>query len=198
VTPPEAEPEDGARVAGYLRGEAAAFGELDGWIRVTLRRRYPGLAAEHEDLAQAVHGKLFESLREGRYAAGRNLRAYVTGIVHHSAIDRLRELYRRRVMAETLALEPATGAHADPYRAIEALDDDRLLYLALLAVPAGCRELWRLMFVEQLTYEQIGERLAIPAGTVKSRMWHCRRKALAARRRLSLLHRAAVRRGPDH
>jgi DNA-directed RNA polymerase specialized sigma24 family protein len=53
-----------------------------------------------------------------------------------------------------------------------------LLHQAVLALPAGCRELWFLVLVEKLSYEEVGAHLAIPPGTVKSRMFHCRRKLL--------------------
>jgi RNA polymerase sigma-70 factor (ECF subfamily) len=186
--------EDRARAERYLRGDTATFRELDAWIRGAFRGRYPGLAREHEDLAQAVHAKLFASLKEDRYKPDRGLRAYVSGIVHHAAIDRLREIYRTRMLSETLIRESTPAPQPDPYS--EALDEGDLLPQALLAVPRSCRGLWRLMFVEKLTYEEIGERLSIPTGTVKSRMWHCRRKALAALRRLRLVHQSASKRAP--
>jgi RNA polymerase sigma-70 factor (ECF subfamily) len=184
--------EDRLRTEGYLRGDAEAFKELDLWIRVALRRRYPGLVREHEDLAQRVHAKLVASLREGRYESSRGLRAYVSGIVHHVAIDRLREVYRERVLSETLLSQPQTGTWEQPYDT--AMDEDRLFHQAVLAVPPACREMWRMLFVEKMAYEEIGRRLSIPTGTVKSRMWHCRRKALSALRRLRLLHRSDARR----
>lgn len=181
-------------VAGYLRGSHAAFTEVESWIRAALRRHYPGLATEHEDLAQSVHGKLFASLTDGRFAKGAVLRSYVVGVVHHTAIDRLREIYRVRVLSEALLAEP-TPPWQDPYRRAEPAADAQLLHQALLATPPRCREMWRLLLNERLSYEEIGQRLALPPGTVKSRMWHCRRKALAALRRLRLVHRTAAARG---
>ena len=191
-------PDDADRTRRYLRGSADAFIEVDQWIQIALRRRYPGLAEEHEDLAQVVHAKLVSSLKDGRYSRGRSLRAYVSGVVHHAAIDRLRELYRVRLMKIEISHRPPPDDARDPYRALRRTDEDDLFRQALLAVPKRCREMWRLMFVERLTYEEIGERLSIPAGTVKSRMWHCRRKALAALRRLRFLRTSprSARRSP--
>jgi RNA polymerase sigma factor (sigma-70 family) len=116
----------------------------------------------------------------------------VGGIVHHVAIDRLREIYRQRLVTSESADQVAP--YDDPYRCAEAADEERLMHQAILAAPSSCRELWRLMLVEHLSYEQIGERLSIPAGTVKSRMWYCRRKVANALRRLRLTLRASPRR----
>ncbi len=174
---------DEISVDDYLRGDPAAFDALDQLVRGLLRGRYPGLHSEHDDVAQAVHVKLIESLRVGRFTGEKRLEAYVWGIVHHTAIDRLRAIYRQRVLFS--GEDPELVASSDDsYKIAEDADEERAMHQAILAVPASCRELWRLVLVDKLSYEEIGERLSIPAGTVKSRMWYCRRKAMSALRRI--------------
>ena len=178
--------------SAYARGDTAAFSEVDGWVRSEVRARYPSLRDEEDDLIQIVHGKLLANLRAGRFRGESTLRSYVSGIVHYSAIDRLRERYRDRALAEAWPA-PAAREADNPYRVLEAMDETMLLQQVVMALPASCRELWALVFVERLSYEEIAERLAIPTGTVKSRMWHCRKKAAA------LLQRLRRRGGPtDH
>jgi RNA polymerase sigma factor (sigma-70 family) len=176
--------EDAARARGYLAGDPAVFSEVEGWIHAELRRSYSGLARDHDDLLQIVHGRLLDSLRAGRFAGRSSLRAYVSGIVHRTAILRLRQLYRERSFSSGL-VEDLARSPDNPYRDVEAQDERRRLRQVLLNLPKSCRELWRLIFVDDLTYEEVGTKLAIPAGTVKSRMWYCRQKAVAAVRRLS-------------
>ena len=171
------------RIDPYLRGDRDAFLEIDGWIRAELQRRYPRLSNETDDLAQSIHQKLVANLRAGRFQGRSRLRTYVVGIVHHTAIDRLREIYSERALASEWSKEPR-AAEYNPYGSIEALDDEKLLFQVLQTLPASCRELWSLVFVERLSYPEIAGRLSIPPGTVKSRMWHCRRKAIIALRRL--------------
>jgi RNA polymerase sigma-70 factor (ECF subfamily) len=60
-----------------------------------------------------------------------------------------------------------------------ALEEHHLIQQVLLRSPPSCRNLWRMIFMERLSYEEIGRRHRVPMGTVKSRVWHCRRKALA-------------------
>lgn len=186
------DPAQQAQIDAYLLGQPSAFEEVDGWIRSEIRRSYPRLGDELEDVSQTVHGKLLRNFRAGRYEGRSALRTYVTGIVHHTAIDRLRDLYRERALSEVLVHEPGP-VQGNPYETADALDQSRLLHQVLLALPAACRELWRLVFVEKLSYAEIGARLSIPPGTVKSRMWHCRRKAMEAfdrlKRRLSTSRR---------
>jgi len=174
---------EAGRTRGYLAGETAAFAEVDRWVRSDLRRSYPRLGGELDDLCQTVHEKLLRELREGRFRGDSTLRTYVARITHYTAIDRLRELYRERALVTEFGAEQAEATE-NPYEGLEEPDEGRMLHRVLLALPAGCRELWRLVLVEKLSYAEIGQRLAIPPGTVKSRMWHCRRKAMAALERL--------------
>jgi RNA polymerase sigma factor (sigma-70 family) len=165
--------DEATRVEGYLLGEPEIRREVDGWIRIEMRQRYAGLASEHHDLGRRVHEKLLVNLRAGRFRSRSPLRTYVTGIAHRTAIDRVRQLRRRREMLVALANEP-------PCEASDDLSDTDRLHRAILAVPAACRDLWRLVFVEELGYDEIGRRLSIPGGTVKSRVYHCGQGALAA------------------
>ena len=61
----------------------------------------------------------------------------------------------------------------------DQLSQQQLLKQILLLVPAVCRQLWRMAYVETLGYAEIARRIDVPPGTVKSRMWYCRKRALA-------------------
>jgi RNA polymerase sigma-70 factor (ECF subfamily) len=174
--------EETERIDSYLGGDTEAFEEMDRWIRIELRHRYPGLHDEHEDLCQTVHEKLLDNLRTGRFEGRSALRTYVTGIVHHTAIDRVREIRRQREGLIYLARETAIRSEGPRQR--QRHGDPQLLHEVVSTLPASCRDLLRLIFIDKLGYREIGRRLEIPEGTVKSRMWHCRRKAMAALARL--------------
>ncbi|MCP3978085.1 MAG: RNA polymerase sigma factor [bacterium] len=163
-----------AQVDAYLAGDLATFREVDGWILATLRRHYARMGGEHEDVASIVHQKLLTILREGQFHGQSSLRTYVTRIVHHRAIDRIRQFRREQSLAESM---PEESPHAGPDEGLERKDRLRLVQQALLALSQRCRELWRMVFVDKLSYDAIGEKLEIPPGTVKSRMFHCRRQA---------------------
>ena len=166
---------DVKRVEAYLRGTPECVREIDAWIRGGIGGRYPALRHEMDDLSQAVHQRLLINLRAARFQHRSSLRGYVSGIVHHACIDRLRKRYRDVIV-------PLDENHPipdddNPYRAIVAQDERRLAHQALSLSPSSCRELWSMIFLEKLSYEEIGTKLSIPPGTVKSRVWHCRKKA---------------------
>ena len=182
---PSPEPGSDHRWIGrYLDGQEDAFREVDGWIRREIESRYPVVGEEIEDLCQIVHGKLLTNLQTGRFRHRSTLRTYVIGIVHYTAIDRLRALYREQLFRPLLASDEENAAAGNPYRSLLELEERDFLQQVLLHAPASCRALWRMAFIEELGYNEMARRLSIPSGTVKSRMWHCRRKALAILTRL--------------
>jgi RNA polymerase sigma-70 factor (ECF subfamily) len=173
----DAQPER-ALVEGYLRGDAEIFREVDGWIRVQISTKYPVLRREIEDVGQEVHGKLVANLRAGRFGSRSSFKTYVIAVAHHSAIDRIRRLYRDRALSREW-LDSNADRSESPYRSLVRLEEEERLFLAAQSAPAACKELWRMALLEKLSYEEIGRRLSVPPGTVKSRMWYCRRKVLA-------------------
>jgi len=174
---------DLSAIQRYLDGDDDTFHKVDSWVRRELRHRYPSLSHELEDLCQSIHIKLLENLRSGRFHGRSKLRTYALGIAHFTAIDRIRQVYRERIHSP--GWDPMGGSAGEsPYKSIADLQERQVLQLAMLDAPAACKELWRLTFLEKLPYEDIGRRLSIPPGTVKSRMWYCRRKLLAVIERI--------------
>ena len=168
-------------VDGYLRGEEESYSRVEGWVTREVSARYTVRGIEKEDLCQQIHEKLLSNLRAGRFAFRSSFRTYITSVVHHTCIDALRKKYLHRV---TDLPDEMSSEWGNPYREIEKSDQVRLLHRLLHLSPEVCRKLWRMIFLENLPYGEIGRRLAIPAGTVKSRMFYCRKKALAIYARL--------------
>jgi RNA polymerase sigma-70 factor (ECF subfamily) len=170
------EGDESSRARRYLRGDRDAFREVDAWIARVLRARYASLAQERPDLAQSVHEKIVSGLRSDRLQRHESLQAYVNTVAHRTAIDELRRRYRECAglrTGEANRRQPAPS----PYDLLELRERSRLLHHTLHLCSEDCRELWRMTFLEGLSYEEIGRRLGIPPGTVKSRAFHCRRRA---------------------
>lgn len=168
-------------IEGYLAGSEPEFRLVEDWVLREIDLRYPRLRSEIEDLCQQVHEKLVTNLRQGRFRSESALRTYVLSVVHYTCIDALRRKFLRD--AEALP-EDLTAAWGNPYRAVQVRDARQILHRVLHHSPEICRRLWRMIFVDRLHYREIGTRLGIPSGTVKSRVHTCRQKALAIFRRL--------------
>lgn len=99
-----------------------------------------------------------ELVRETLERAGRALDAY--------ADDRASRIALFTLMHEVYARDAAPGAARDFDRAIAAL-------------PSEQREVFLLVTVEEMSYEDAARTLAIPIGTVMSRLYRAREKVRA-------------------
>ena len=167
----------------YLDGSDRAFDVVDRWVRTELQVRFPVLQTESEDLRQTVHSNLLLTFRRGTFRYQSSLRTFVVRITRYIAVDHIRKAYRdplwESVLESQLNLTPDS-----PYRSLDSLEKGQLLREILLLSSRDCRELWRLVFIDQLGYEEIGRRLSISPGTVKSRMWRCRQRAMMLLKKL--------------
>jgi RNA polymerase sigma-70 factor (ECF subfamily) len=123
-------------------------------------RRQRALAPDAEDLLQDTFVRAIRSI--GRLRASVSPRAYLFGIARHVSLDALRQ----PAPAEPLLCEPhAPGSPAEDPRL-------ELLRTAIARLPEAQRETLLLKLQHDLSYEEIAEVLAIPIGTVRSRLHH--------------------------
>ena len=176
---------DASRLAvqAYLDGQREACESVDQWIRAELATGFPVLAADAEDLRQTVHEKLIVTLRKGNFRHESSLRTFVVRVTRYSAVDLVRRKYRDPLWSSILEPDIAV-MEENPYQRLASLERGRLLRQILMLASRECRELWRLAFVDQHGYDEIGRRLSISPGTVKSRMSRCRQKLMTLMRRL--------------
>jgi RNA polymerase sigma-70 factor (ECF subfamily) len=126
-----------------------------------------GERAEAEDVVQEAF--LVAWRARGLYDANRgSMKSWFLTLVRNRAIDALRA---RRVRS-TEPLDP-DGPHAaadDPARDVLAHLDQAWLVAALAQLPLEQRRVVELAYFGGLTHQEIAAQLAIPLGTVKSRI----------------------------
>jgi RNA polymerase sigma-70 factor (ECF subfamily) len=174
----EAPPVDGDRFSG----EALEF--LDALYGTAVRLTRDADIAQ--DLVQDTYLKAFRA--RARFVPGTNLKAWLYTILHNTWRNRRRDRARARVEAdsetlEVMAEQGAEGLLLPPdspeARLVNAtLSDD--LRTALDDLPEAFRETVWLRDVEELSYQEIATVLAIPIGTVMSRLSRGRRQLYRA------------------
>jgi RNA polymerase sigma-70 factor (ECF subfamily) len=147
--------------------EATVLPHLDGVFRLTMwlvRDR-----TEAEDLVQETFSQAFQSFH--RFRPGSNARAWLLTIMRHVRANRSRA-GRRAPFLEALDGEidriPATEQTPQQVTEAEVIE-------ALADLPDGFQEVVLLCDVEELSYREIADVLAIPIGTVMSRLHRARR-----------------------
>lgn len=94
------------------------------------------------------------------------------GILRRRCADAL----RRRIKGRSRSVEGG----AEPAEPATAPDEQLAITQAFAALPPDQRLAAQLFFVEGLSLAEISEATAVPAGTVKSRLFYARRKLKAA------------------
>lgn len=154
-------------------GERAAFDALIArWAGPVARyaRRVTGDPDRAAELAQEIWLRAIRGI--GRLRDGRRLRGWLFGIAHRSFMDMLRRHYGAPPMVdlrddaiEAVAAEEDGALHED----LDALEHH------LARLPPVEREVLTLFYLDELSIAELAEALAIPPGTVKSRLFRAKR-----------------------
>ncbi len=131
-------------------------------------------ASEAEDLVQEACVKALKGFAS--YRQGTNFRAWMFRILKNTFLTS-----RAGLKASTISLdsdddrpaEPAAGG--TPESILISSVDQQAIHAALEALPVPYREVILLCDVEEMSYREIAETLAIPVGTVMSRLSRGRR-----------------------
>lgn len=163
---------DDELIEGYKAGAPEAFQHVDRWIQMVVRSRNWGLYDHQEDIIQDIRRRLYENLIYDRFRRGSSLKTYVVQISKYVCIEFLRQKIRHQASdIDSMQLrDPAAGPHRD----LEVSQQAELAQEAMAQMPEGCRELFDMIFKQELPYQEISQRLGIAEGTVKSRAWRCR------------------------
>lgn len=168
--------EDDDLVARLREGERAAIEDAYLAHHAQVRgfaRRLVGDATTAEDLVHDTFVALPRAIR--RYRGDAPLRSFLIGIAVNNARRHIRAAARRRRATEALADEPRVVS----IDASEALDRKRLadsLSAALDELPIEQRVAFVLCEAEGRTSVEVAQILGIPEGTVRTRLFHAKRK----------------------
>jgi RNA polymerase sigma-70 factor (ECF subfamily) len=138
--------------------------------------RLSGNEHDAKDLVQGAFVKAYEHFDD--YDQSRPFDSWLCRILHNIYLDGVR-LYAHGHSVSLDAPAPVEDSSwdellpapdAEPTAGLTRKEEDELLQKALNAVPVHYRTAVTLCDIEGLSYEQIGEIMACPVGTVRSRI----------------------------
>jgi RNA polymerase sigma-70 factor (ECF subfamily) len=172
-------PSDRELVERFQAGDRGAFDDL---VRAHYRRVYNiayrilGDPDTASDAAQAAMVRAFNGLAAYRHSSA--FTTWLYRIVVNVSLDHARHAKR----STTVSLEPPDDEHAslaeqlpadevdDPSASLLRRERALAVQRTLVALPAFQRTVLVLYELQGLAYEEIGEILGVPVGTVKSRL----------------------------
>ena len=157
-----------------LAGDQVAWEQIvrQNWRKVfNVAYKFVGKHDEAEDLTQDIFLKIFKALKTFDRRA--NFQTWIISISRNLCIDHYRSVRKER---QTIArdvdsndLQPATPERG-PYAQAEHQDLRAQLRQALETLPITLRTAVVLRDLQELSYQEIADRLGLPEGTVKSRI----------------------------
>jgi RNA polymerase sigma-70 factor (ECF subfamily) len=157
-----------------LKGDQAAWEAIvrQNWRKVfNVAYKFVGKHDQAEDLTQDIFLKIFKALNTFDRRA--NFQTWIISISRNLCIDHYRSVRKERQMIASEVdagdLQPASTDRG-PYHAAEHQDLRGLLRQALQTLPASLRTAVILRDLQELSYQEIADRLGLPEGTVKSRI----------------------------
>jgi RNA polymerase sigma-70 factor (ECF subfamily) len=133
--------------------------------------KFTGKHDEAEDLTQDVFLKIFKSLHTFDRRA--NFQTWLVSVSRNLCIDHYRSVRKERETIDRDVdpgdLTPASTT-ASPFAALEQRDRVELLKKAMDQLPPTLRSAVLLRDIQELSYQEIADRLHLPEGTVKSRI----------------------------
>jgi RNA polymerase sigma-70 factor (ECF subfamily) len=161
-------------IAQCLAGDQVAWEKIvrQHWRKVfNIAYKFTGKHDEAEDLTQDVFLKIFKSLHTFDQRA--NFQTWLVSVSRNLCIDHYRSVRKER---ETIDRDVDAGNLSpvaqtiSPFAALEARDRVALLRKAMDQLPDALREAVMLRDIQELSYQEIADRLQTPEGTVKSRI----------------------------
>jgi RNA polymerase sigma-70 factor (ECF subfamily) len=157
-----------------LSGDQVAWEAIvrQNWRKVfNVAYKFVGKHEEAEDLTQDIFLKIFKAL--GTFDRRANFQTWIVSISRNLCIDHYRSVRKERATiareVDTGDLQPASRDRT-PYAAAEHEDLRETLRQALQTLPLTLRTAVVLRDLQELSYQEIADRLQLPEGTVKSRI----------------------------
>jgi len=157
-----------------LRGDQTAWELIvrQHWRKVfNVAYKFVGKHDEAEDLTQDIFLRVFKSL--DTFDRRANFQTWLISVSRNLCIDHYRSVRKER---ETIdrdidanELSPPS-ADQGPFAALEQRDRVELLRRALSSLPRTLRTAVVMRDIQELSYQEIADRLRLPEGTVKSRI----------------------------
>jgi RNA polymerase sigma-70 factor (ECF subfamily) len=136
--------------------------------------RFTGSGPEAQDLTQEVYLRVFRTLRTFRAAEG-SFGTWLTRVTRNLLIDHYRRTRQERAtdsIEDQLPMMEESGPTASmrPDRMVAGREASEILQATLQKLSPDLREAVILRDLQEMEYREIAQVLAIPEGTVKSRI----------------------------
>jgi len=133
-------------------------------------------AADQEDICQDVFLKVYQNLKGFQFES--KLSTWIAKIAYNACLSFLE---KKRIplfddlMPEERSIETVTDCNYSVDQAVEQSETSALLRSEIEEMPVHYRTILTLYHLDQMSYNEIGETMELPEGTVKSYLFRARK-----------------------
>ncbi|MEP7157127.1 MAG: sigma-70 family RNA polymerase sigma factor [Betaproteobacteria bacterium] len=137
---------------------------------------YVGNPATAEEVVTETFFEVWRAA--GSFCGDSKISTWIFGIARHKALDKLRTIVRRNRHENNWddSVENAPSHEASALDGVAAKQTSRNMQKALESLPEEQRECILLVFYQDLSLNEVAEIQGVPCNTVKTRLFHARRK----------------------
>jgi RNA polymerase sigma-70 factor (ECF subfamily) len=173
--------------AAFLAGDGRLIADVEKAIRGTVRSFRLGDRDVERDLVQEALARTCEGVGNPRFRNDATIATYARNVARYTTLEFLRR--RRREVALDPDTLPAAAQWSAPDGELLSDERDRRNAEAFAALPAECREILSLIYLDGCSYREVASRLSISEPALKSRIHRCRLTCRAASARGDLAER---------
>jgi RNA polymerase sigma-70 factor (ECF subfamily) len=150
--------------------------------------QYVGTLLNNSSLAEDVVGETMMAVWRGAgtFSGTSRVSTWILGIARHKAMDALRKLVAQQREIDLEHAAEVADPRKQPCEELQRKQLEGVVGRALATLTQQHQEILRLVFYEELSYEDIGQMLSIPINTVKTRVYYAKEQL---RKQLSHLQR---------
>lgn len=170
-------------VQGFLRGNKRDYRTIVGWMKEVAANHVWLDTITPDDVISAASERLFLNLRSDKFKYESSLKTYVQRMTRYLIIDLVRSYKRAQhlMTAENLRL-PETET---PHQIYENKEEAFLFSKILAMMGEKCRELWNMILIGKMTYNEIAVRLGMKESAIKAQVGRCKEEAMKIHARLA-------------
>lgn len=162
-------------LAAVAAGEQLAFERLYGLYEKRVFQYVRTLVFD-STLAEEVVSDTMMAVwrRAGSFTRTSRVSTWIFGIARHKALDSMRRTGRRQREVDLDGFVDRPHSQESPIDCIQRKQVASLIQHVLTSLSPEHQEILRLVFYEELSYEEIAKLLSIPENTVKTRVYYAK------------------------
>jgi RNA polymerase sigma-70 factor, ECF subfamily len=172
-------------LAKVARGDQSAFERLYHLYEKRVFHYICTLITDHVQAGDIVGETMLAIWRGARTFSGTSrVSTWIFGIARHKSLDAARKFGRQQREVNLEAVSELPNPQESPLEGAYRKQMDALTQRALATLSQEHREVLRLVFYEELPYQEIAIMLSIPNNTVKTRVYYAKQQLKLALERV--------------